>query len=155
VILVQLQRADAFRSAADLHVALRGDGHRIGLSTVYRRLHELAASGDVDCVRGDGGERLFRLRRGPAHSHYLYCRRCGADVEIGDDSLERWLEGIGSAHGYTAVRHDLALSGVCPDCTATDGGPPAPTPPAAAGPARRGLPADPPHHGPGVDAART
>jgi Fur family ferric uptake transcriptional regulator len=142
VLVAELERADAFRSAADLHLRLREAGHRIGLSTVYRRLHELVAGGQVDCVRGDGGERKFRLRRTRVHTHYLFCRRCGAAVEIGDDTVEKWLEELGAARGYRAVRHELALSGVCEDClwkrgdeAADDGG--------CAGRGRRRVPLDP------------
>jgi Fur family transcriptional regulator, ferric uptake regulator len=115
-----LREANAFRSAADLHLGLRSEGQRIGLSTVYRRLHELTERGDVDCVRGADGERLFRLRRGRCseHTHYLFCRRCGADVEIGEASLERWLTEVGLANGYTGLHHDLVVSGVCPGCSA-------------------------------------
>ena len=114
-----LQSAEAFLSAADLHARLRIEGHRIGLSTIYRRLQELAASGTVDCVRSDTGERLFRWRRTPEHTHYLFCRRCGAAIDIGDDILERWLGGIGASHGYTDVQHEVALSGLCPACART------------------------------------
>lgn len=118
-----LREANAFRSAADLHLALRSGGQPIGLSTVYRRLHELTERGDVDCVRGADGERLFRLRRVRCggHTHYLLCRECGADVEIAEEPVERWLTEVGLSHGYTGLRHDLVVSGLCPACSVAEG----------------------------------
>jgi Fur family ferric uptake transcriptional regulator len=119
ILMAELERTEVFRSAADLHVVLRGAGHRTGLSTVYRHLHELAVTGRVDCVRGESGERLFRLRHRNEHAHYLFCRRCGVGSEVGDDALERHLSQLGEGTGYSDVRHDLSLSGICSRCTTT------------------------------------
>ena len=52
-----------FRSAQEIHAALRGADERIGIATVYRQLRFLAGQGSVDTVRGGNGEMLYRQRR--------------------------------------------------------------------------------------------
>jgi Fur family transcriptional regulator, ferric uptake regulator len=48
-----------FRSAPEIHGALRGAGDRIGLAAVYRQLRFLAAQGGVDTLRDASGEVLL------------------------------------------------------------------------------------------------
>jgi Fur family ferric uptake transcriptional regulator len=52
-----------FRSAQEIHAALRAGGERIGIATVYRQLRFLAGQGSVDTIRGGNGEMLYRQRR--------------------------------------------------------------------------------------------
>ena len=49
-----------FRSAQEIHAALRAGGERIGIATVYRQLRLLAGQGRVDTIRGGNGETLYR-----------------------------------------------------------------------------------------------
>ena len=77
VITSVLAGTDEFVSAQDLHAALRGSGSTVGLATVYRALQEMAAAGDLDMVRNETGEVLYRQCEQPAHHHHLVCRSCG------------------------------------------------------------------------------
>jgi Fur family ferric uptake transcriptional regulator len=119
-VLAELDRVRGFRSAADVHLALRSGGGRIGLSTVYRHLHGLTATGQVEAVHSASGEWLFRRRRAPGHTHALWCRACGAAVEIDDDPLETRLADLAHRNGYGDVEHELILSGVCRHCRTAD-----------------------------------
>lgn len=116
-ILAELEAASGFRSVADIHLALRAGGRRVGLSTVYRRLHDLALEDRVETVRGASGERLFRRCRASRHTHVLLCRSCGRDVEIDDAALEARLTDLGRTLGFEDLHHELTLSGVCAGCT--------------------------------------
>ena len=55
-----LENLDDFRSAQELHDELRRRGEGIGLTTVYRTLQAMAASGLVDTLRTDTGESVYR-----------------------------------------------------------------------------------------------
>ncbi|MET0195760.1 MAG: Fur family transcriptional regulator, partial [Rhodococcus fascians] len=68
-----LDNIDEFRSAQDLHDELRKRGEGIGLTTVYRTLQALADAGNVDVLRIDTGESVFR-RCSSGHHHHLVCR---------------------------------------------------------------------------------
>ena len=120
-ILQVLAGTDEFVSAQDLHSALRLSGSSIGLATVYRALQDMAGGGDLDTVRNQTGEVLYRQSVQPAHHHHLVCRQCGRTQEIEAPSVEKWARTIAEQYGYTDINHELELFGLCADCAA---GPP-------------------------------
>ena len=77
-----LETFDDFRSAQDIHDLLKQNGENVGLSTVYRTLQALAEGGEVDVLRAEDGEALYR-RCSTTHHHHLVCRSCGRTVEVG------------------------------------------------------------------------
>jgi Fur family ferric uptake transcriptional regulator len=115
VVLDSLDQAEGFRSAQDLYADLRGTGMRIGLATVYRALQALAASGDVDVLRTDSGEALYR-RCGTRHHHHLVCRSCGKTVEVTAEPVEQWAQAVARRHGFREAAHTVEIFGVCRDC---------------------------------------
>ncbi|HLT85715.1 MAG TPA: transcriptional repressor [Phototrophicaceae bacterium] len=70
-----LERTEDFRSAQQLHESLRESGDTIGLATVYRTLQGLVETGEVDVLRADDGETLYRRCESDKHHHHLVCRR--------------------------------------------------------------------------------
>jgi Fur family ferric uptake transcriptional regulator len=110
-----LQQAQSFHSAQELHAMLRDRGEHLGLTTVYRTLQSLAETGDVDVMRTDSGEQLYR-RCGSGHHHHLVCRSCGATVEVDGPAVERWAERVAVEHGFSDISHTLEIFGTCPAC---------------------------------------
>ena len=115
-----LDRLDDFRSAQEIHEALRRDGEGIGLTTVYRTLQTLADSGEVDVLRTDSGEAVYR-RCSTHHHHHLVCRRCGRTVEVEGPAVESWAARVADEHGFSEVSHTVEIFGVCAPCR-TGGG---------------------------------
>jgi Fur family ferric uptake transcriptional regulator len=111
-----LREANQFRSAQEVHRALHSHGERVGLSTVYRAVHALADSGDLDLVHTPEGETLYRHRQAAHHHHHLLCRRCRRSVEITHPTLHRWIAHLADVHGFRNIEHVLLVTGVCPDC---------------------------------------
>ncbi len=112
-----LAGADDFRSAQQVHAALVAAGEKVGLATVYRTLHAMAESGEVDVVRTPEGEASYRRCRTAGHHHHLVCRVCGRTKELTATVVEAWAAAIGAEHGFTDVTHDIELSGLCGGCT--------------------------------------
>ncbi|NAZ75910.1 transcriptional repressor [Kineococcus sp. T13] len=112
-----LDEADAFLSAQDLHAKLRERGDSVGLATVYRALQALAEDGDVDVLRTDDGEAVYR-RCSTGHHHHLVCRLCGRTVEVEGPAVEAWARRVGADHGFTRVQHVVEVFGVCGPCSA-------------------------------------
>lgn len=110
-----LAEVDDFRSAQDIHDLLRRRGAAVGLTTVYRTLQVLADAGEVDVLRTDDGESVYR-RCSEGHHHHLVCRSCGRTVEVAGPAVERWAEQVATEHGFTDVRHTLEVFGACPAC---------------------------------------
>jgi Fur family ferric uptake transcriptional regulator len=106
---------DDFRSAQEIHALLGERGEAVGLATVYRTLQRLADAGEVDMLRSEDGEAIYR-RCSATHHHHLVCRSCGATVEVEGPTVERWTRGVADEHGFTEVSHTLEIFGTCGDC---------------------------------------
>lgn len=109
-----LTGCDEFRSAQEIHAVLAANDTRVGLATVYRNLQAMAAEGEIDVLRTDEGEALYRACRTETHHHHLVCRECGRTVEVeGPPAFEAWSEKVSAAHGYRDVTHTLEIFGIC------------------------------------------
>jgi Fur family ferric uptake transcriptional regulator len=106
---------DDFRSAQDIHELLGRSGNPVGLATVYRTLQRLADAGEVDMLRTEDGEAIYR-RCSDSHHHHLVCRSCGRTVEVEGPAVERWTRAIAGEHGFADVSHTLEIFGTCPAC---------------------------------------
>ncbi|WP_416211272.1 Fur family transcriptional regulator [Frankia sp. Cas3] len=114
-----LAEIDAFTSAQDLHAHLRDSGQPVGLTTVYRHLQVLADRGEVDVLRRDDGETLYRRCATDSHHHHLVCRHCGRTVEVEGPEIEAWTDRVATAAGFTDVAHTLEIYGTCTTCAAS------------------------------------
>jgi len=113
-----LAELESFVSAQQLHDELRAGGDKIGLATIYRTLQALSEAGEVDAVRIDEGEMLYR-KCGPRHHHHLVCRSCGLTVELDGPAVERWAAKAAKDNGFFDVKHVVELFGLCQKCSAS------------------------------------
>ncbi|TAL13784.1 MAG: transcriptional repressor [Frankiales bacterium] len=111
-----LGRVDGFRSAQELHDLLRHEGASVGLTTVYRHLQALSDAGQVDVLRTDDGEAVYRRCPTDAHHHHLVCRACGRSVEIEGPEVEVWATEVAAEHGFSDVSHTVEVFGTCAAC---------------------------------------
>lgn len=116
-VAAQLETLEDFASAQELHARMRAAGDKVGLATVYRTLTVLAEDGEVDVLRTDEGEAVYRMCS-TGHHHHLVCRGCGRTVEVEGPTVERWTEKVAAEHGFTEVAHTLEIFGLCADCAA-------------------------------------
>ncbi|WP_110208894.1 Fur family transcriptional regulator [Nocardioides daejeonensis] len=111
-----LENGDSFLSAQQLHDELRAGGDKIGLATIYRTLQAMHAAGEIDAVRVNDSETLYR-KCGPRHHHHLVCRDCGLTVELDGPSVEKWAAKAAEENRFTQVEHVVELFGLCPSCS--------------------------------------
>jgi Fur family ferric uptake transcriptional regulator len=111
-----------FRSAQELHEELRKRGEGIGLTTVYRTLQSLADAGEVDVLRTDSGEAIYR-RCSAHHHHHLVCRSCGRTVEVEGPAVEKWADRVAAENGFVEVSHTVEIFGTCRECNERGGQP--------------------------------
>ena len=114
-----LAHAGDFRTAQQIHEQLRAGGDAVGLATVYRTLQAMADADEVDVVRKADGEAAYRRCSTVGHHHHLVCRACGRTEEITAGVVEAWASSIAAQHGFSEVRHDVELYGLCATCAAT------------------------------------
>lgn len=112
-----LEAAAGFRSAQELHDDLKAQGRRVGLTTVYRNLQALSQAGEVDMLRANDGEIIYRRCASGEHHHHLVCTECGTSVELASDEIERWADRVAQSHGFTPVEHTAEVFGVCAACS--------------------------------------
>jgi Fur family ferric uptake transcriptional regulator len=112
-----LAETGEFSSAQDLHARLKDAGEKVGLATIYSQLRALADAGEIDSVRGDTGETLYRRCDLVSHHHHLVCRRCGHAVELDAPEVETWARRIGGRYGFRHLDHVLEITGICDRCS--------------------------------------
>lgn len=115
-VAAALQDVQDFTSAQDLHARLRTSGDPVGLATVYRTLTSMVETGEVDVLRTDEGEAVYRMCS-TGHHHHLVCRECGRTVEIEGPAVERWTDQVAAEHGFRDVAHTLEIFGTCAECS--------------------------------------
>lgn len=111
-----LDQLDDFRSAQELHEELRKRGEAIGLTTVYRTLQSLSDAGQLDVLRTDSGEAIYR-RCSRHHHHHLVCRHCGRTVEVEGPAVESWANRVAAEHGFAEISHTMEIFGTCGECS--------------------------------------
>jgi Fur family transcriptional regulator, ferric uptake regulator len=116
-VAAALAELDGFHSAQEIHDLLGRGGETVGLATVYRTLSALAETGEVDMMRSEEGEAIYRRCSG-SHHHHLVCRGCGRTVEVEGPTVEQWADSVAATHGFRDVSHTLELFGTCAECPA-------------------------------------
>ena len=114
-VLHTLESAGGFASAQEVYKLMQREGQSIGLTTVYRALQSLVNEKNVDILRREDGEAIYRLCGG-AHHHHIVCKSCGDTVEIEGGAVEKWAKSMAAEHGYRDVGHSAEIFGLCPKC---------------------------------------
>jgi Fur family ferric uptake transcriptional regulator len=110
-----LDQLAEFRSAQEIHEKLRHEGEGIGLTTVYRTLQSLVDSGELDVLRTDSGEAVYR-RCSNHHHHHLVCRNCGRTVEVEGPAVESWAQRVAEENDFADISHTVEIFGICARC---------------------------------------
>jgi Fur family ferric uptake transcriptional regulator len=105
------------KTALEIHEALRDDGKRVGLASVYRSLealHGLKLVQRLDAGHGEG--RYEALAAGGEHHHHVVCDNCERILPFEDSELERAIDALAKRVPYAVAGHDVVLHGRCPAC---------------------------------------
>ena len=115
-VTAALTELNDFRTTPEIHEYLKARGDSVGLTTVYRTLQALSATGDVDIIIREDGESMYRMCS-DAHHHHLVCRQCGLTIEVEGPTVERWADAVSIEYGFTDVSHTLEIFGLCKTCS--------------------------------------
>jgi Fe2+ or Zn2+ uptake regulation protein len=118
-VIAQLARSNAPLGAYEIRDALKEQGKRVDVVTVYRILSELEASGLAHKVAGkrDGYVLCTISRAEPHPSMHLVCSSCGCaeEVPVPRSALGEILTQAGR-HGFETALAAVSLSGLCTHC---------------------------------------
>ena len=115
---VLLSHDGAHLRADEIHDALKKQGERVGLTTVYRQLARLADEGFVRKTTTEGQGSCYSLLDAHCAEHYhLVCTECGALTHLSCDRIEALLHHIEAHHGFAVSPARTTLYGLCAACT--------------------------------------
>lgn len=118
LIVDALAKADRPLTIPELLAA----GEGLAQSSAYRNLSILESSGVVvRVVTTDEFVRYELAEDLTGHHHHVMCVECGAvrDIVVPEEvehDLDRTLERVAEAQGFSLQHHRLDLIGVCPQC---------------------------------------
>ena len=104
--------------AEELHRRVNGEGHDIGLATIYRTLNLLTEAGLIEQKSFQDGRSVFEVAHPGSHHDHLICTECGRVVEFEDQEIEDLQNKIASKYGIELKSHRLDLFGFCTDTKA-------------------------------------
>ncbi|MGE4423144.1 MAG: Fur family transcriptional regulator [Pseudodesulfovibrio sp.] len=116
VILDTLLRKNDHLSSEELYALVKKRDASIGQATVYRTLKLLSDSGLIEPLDFADGVTRYEPCYGKDHHDHLICEKCGKNIEIVDEVIERRQEQLAKEHGFTLIRHKMYLYGLCPEC---------------------------------------
>jgi Fur family ferric uptake transcriptional regulator len=92
----------------------------INRSTVYPTISLFVKQGLVNAAENETGERTFEIAQEKPH-HHLICKQCGAEVEIENQLVEAFYQGLKTAYSYQVEMDHLIVFGLCAGCAAVSG----------------------------------
>ncbi len=99
-------------TAEDVYRLLTGEGHDIGLATVYRVLTQFEQAGILIRHHFDSDKAVFELNQGEHHDH-LVCLQCGKVEEFVDAEIEKRQTRIAKERGFVIREHSLQIYAEC------------------------------------------
>jgi len=116
VILDTLLKRSDHLSSEELYAEVKKRDKTIGQATVYRTLKLLNDAGIIEPLDFADGVTRYEPSYGQGHHDHLICEKCGKNIEILDEMIERRQEEIAKGQGFKLLRHKMYLYGICPDC---------------------------------------
>ncbi|MBF5000657.1 transcriptional repressor [Nocardia sp. BSTN01] len=115
-MLALLSREDRFWTPQQIYAELRTYTVPIAPSTVYRILHRLDELQQVETMRSEDGELLYRIGGREERHHNLVCRRCGHAERFTLEALDQQAVRLGRQFGYTDIECRFDIYGICGNC---------------------------------------
>ncbi len=87
----------------------------VSKATVYRNLSGLAQDGTIRHIKTPDGADRFDHNADLLHGH-IVCTDCGCFLDTPAQNSTELDKFISAQTGFTAVKHEIIYSGVCPNC---------------------------------------
>jgi Fur family transcriptional regulator, ferric uptake regulator len=112
-----LARRDCCLTVPEIVDAVRAQGRKVGIASVYRVVDLLSEKQLVQKIDlGDGRAHYERVELAEEHHHHLVCNECGRVEPFADETLEAALRRVERDAGFAVASHDVLLRGACDDC---------------------------------------
>ncbi len=119
VVLKFLEQQPQPLSAQDIFTHLRGEGHRIGLATVYRALETLQGEGHLQTINLGDHQSHYQVVPQNGHSrHHLICISCHKVIPLSTCPVEILEDKLSKDYNFAIDYHVLDFYGTCETCRA-------------------------------------
>ena len=115
-VVSALLQAHGHVNAEDLAAKVQADHPDVHQSTIYRILDDLERLGVVDHAHLGHGPAVYHLT--DQEHHHLVCERCGAVVEVPDQTLAPLSRRLKDEYGFSIRPRHFAMAGLCRSCRA-------------------------------------
>jgi len=115
LIWAALLESKGHPSVEEIRDILLGQGHRIGLATIYRTIKILLQSGFVRQSKLHGFTRYEPVIKQPNHLH-LICNSCGTTVEFPSRRIENLIKRATDENEFEERYSRYAIFGLCKAC---------------------------------------
>lgn len=88
----------------------------ISRATVFRTIQLLIEAGFIRKTNDTHGHVHYEHIYGHKHHDHLVCIKCGKEIEITCQKIEKEQEEMCKKKGFTLVNHSLQIYGYCQDC---------------------------------------
>lgn len=116
LILETILKRNDHVSSEELYARVKKKDSSIGQATVYRTLKLLNEAGIIEPLDFADGVTRYEPSYGKEHHDHLICEKCGKNIEILDETIEKRQENIAKKHGFILCSHKMYLYGLCSDC---------------------------------------
>lgn len=110
-----LRNERRYLSAAAIYRILRTQNGRLALSTVYRTLDMLAATGVVSS-RADATGELSFVYCHDGHHHHAICTKCGHVDDVSCDAVDQFRAALLQEQAFELDEHAIEFFGRCARC---------------------------------------
>lgn len=100
----------------DLYNVVRIKHPDIGYATVHRNLKFLVECGLADEIKIGNNRARFEQHYEREHHDHLICLKCGAFIEVHDNTIEMLQNKLAEANAFIPQRHKLEIYGICKKC---------------------------------------
>lgn len=115
-VMTLLTEAEVPLSLRTIRIQLEAQREAMDLSTIYRILESFEESGLIRRnVHLTPEEHTYEPVR-QEHRHYLLCVRCKKMIVLDGCPIHDYEHQIETETGFTIMRHQLELYGLCPEC---------------------------------------
>jgi Fur family ferric uptake transcriptional regulator len=115
LIWAALLNSKGHPSVEEIREILLGQGHRIGLATIYRTIKILLQSGFVRQSKLHGFTRYEPVIKQPNHLHFI-CNVCGSTVEFPSRRIENLIKRATEENEFEERYSRYAIFGLCKSC---------------------------------------
>ena len=114
--IAELLKAERrYLTAAEIHRLLKGESNRLALSTVYRTLEMLVATGVASSRADESGESSYVYCH-DGHHHHAICRSCGHVDDVSCTTMDQFRTTLLEEQSFALDDHAIEFFGRCASC---------------------------------------